>query len=238
MVDRSGQRVKKMFGQIAPRYDFLNHFLSGGIDYLWRMAVVRKVRPNQDSELKILDICTGTGDLAIAFWKRWKVPVVGGDFTPEMLEIGREKLKRSGITEEQVRLVEADASDMPFREGEFQIVSVAFGLRNIEDTERGLSEMVRVCASEGQVAVLEFSLPTFFLFRWVYLFYFRYILPKIGQFTAKNQWDAYNYLPQSVQEFPQGETLAEMMRRAGLSDVRYFPMTFGIATLYVGKKRA
>lgn len=236
MVDRSGQRVKKMFGQIAPRYDFLNHFLSGGIDYLWRMAVVRKVRPNRDSELKILDICTGTGDLAIAFWKRWKVPVVGGDFTPEMLEIGREKLKRSGITEEQVWLVEADASDMPFRDGEFQIVSVAFGLRNIEDTERGLSEMVRVCASGGQVAVLEFSLPTFFLFRWVYLFYFRYILPKIGQFTAKNQWDAYNYLPQSVQEFPQGETLAEMMRRAGLSEVRYFPMTFGIATLYVGKK--
>ncbi|MDO4630349.1 MAG: bifunctional demethylmenaquinone methyltransferase/2-methoxy-6-polyprenyl-1,4-benzoquinol methylase UbiE [Planctomycetia bacterium] len=236
MVDRSGQRVKKMFGQIAPRYDFLNHFLSGGVDYLWRSAVVRKVQPKLDSELKILDICTGTGDLAIAFWKRWKVPVVGGDFTPEMLEIGREKLKRSGITEEQVRLIEVDASDMPFRDGEFQVVSVAFGLRNIESTEHGLSEMTRVCASGGQVAVLEFSLPTFSLFRWVYLFYFRNILPKIGQFTARNQWDAYHYLPESVQEFPQGEELAEMMRQSGLSDVRYFPMTFGIATLYIGKK--
>ncbi len=225
-----------MFGQIAPRYDFLNHFLSGGVDYLWRRAVVRRARPNPDSHLKILDICTGTGDLAIAFWKRWRIPVVGGDFTPEMLEIAREKLKRLRITEERIQFVEADASSLPFRDGEFQIVSVAFGLRNIENTERGLSEMTRVCASGGQVAVLEFSLPTCFLFRWAYLLYFRRILPRIGQFVAKNQWEAYNYLPQSVQEFPQGEELAEMMRRAGLTDVQFFPMTFGIATLYVGRK--
>lgn len=234
MVDRSGPRVQKMFGQIAKHYDFLNHFLSGGIDILWRRAVVRRVKPNPDSSARILDVCTGTGDLALAFWKRWRVPVLASDFTPEMLEIGRKKLEKAGITPDQIELAEADASALPFPERSFQIVSVAFGLRNIESTEKGLSEMVRVCEPGGQVAVLEFSTPTFPPFRWVYHFYFRHILPRIGQMTAKNQFDAYHYLPESVGEFPCGQALADMMEDAGLTEVRFFPMTFGIATLYVG----
>ncbi|MBQ9455818.1 MAG: bifunctional demethylmenaquinone methyltransferase/2-methoxy-6-polyprenyl-1,4-benzoquinol methylase UbiE [Thermoguttaceae bacterium] len=236
MVDHSGTRVKKMFGQIAPRYDFLNHFLSGGVDRFWRWYVVRKVRPNRDLDGKILDICTGTGDLAIAFWKRYKIPVVGGDFTPEMLEFGRKKHEKMGISPEQIELVEADATAIPYPDDTFRIVSVAFGLRNVENWEKGLSEMTRVCVPGGQVAVLEFSLPTFPPFRWLYLFYFRHILPKIGQWTARNQFDAYNYLPESVAAFPQGKELAGMMESAGLSDVRFWPLTFGIATLYVGRK--
>lgn len=236
MVDHSGTRVKKMFGQIAPRYDFLNHFLSGGVDRFWRWYVVRKVRPNRDLDGKILDICTGTGDLAIAFWKRYKIPVVGGDFTPEMLEFGRKKLEKMGITPEQIELVEADATVIPYPADSFRIVSVAFGLRNVENWEKGLSEMTRVCSPGGQVAILEFSTPTFLPFRWLYLFYFRHILPKIGQWTAKNQFDAYNYLPESVAAFPQGKELAGMMEAAGLTQVRFWPLTFGIATLYVGTK--
>ncbi|MBQ2821129.1 MAG: bifunctional demethylmenaquinone methyltransferase/2-methoxy-6-polyprenyl-1,4-benzoquinol methylase UbiE [Thermoguttaceae bacterium] len=236
MVDRSGQRVQKMFGQIAKHYDFLNHFLSCGIDILWRRAVVRRMKPEFEADSKILDICTGTGDLAIALWKRWRIPVVGGDFTPEMLEIGRKKLQKKKISPEEVFLMEADASAMPFRDEEFQIVTVAFGLRNVHDTRKGLSEMVRVCREGGKVGILEFSIPTFPPFRWFYLFYFRHILPKIGQFTARNQFDAYHYLPESVGEFPYGQELARMMEEAGLSEVKFFPMTFGIATLYVGKK--
>ena len=236
MVDRSGNRVKKMFGQIASRYDFLNHFLSGGIDCLWRRAVVRRVRPDLNSSSKILDVCTGTGDLAIAYWKRWHVPVIGSDFTPEMLEIGRQKLQKIGVQESEIQLVEADSTQLPFADATFQIVSVAFGLRNVENTQKGLAEMARVCAPAGQVAILEFSLPTFPPFRWLYLFYFHHILPRIGQMTAHNQFDAYHYLPESVREFPQGKKLAGMMEAAGLCDVHFFPMTFGIATLYVGRK--
>ena len=234
MVDRSGPRVQKMFGQIAKHYDFLNHFLSGGIDILWRRAVVRRVKPALDPESRILDVCTGTGDLALAFWKRWQVPVLATDFTPEMLEIARNKLEKAGISADQIELAEADASALPFPDRSFQIVSVAFGLRNIEDTKKGLSEMVRVCESGGTVAILEFSTPTFPPFRWIYHFYFRHILPRIGQMTAKNQFDAYYYLPDSVGEFPCGKALAKMMEDAGLSEVRFFPMTFGIATLYTG----
>ena len=148
--------------------------------------------------------------------------------------VGRKKLEKAGISPDQIELAEADASALPFPERSFQIVSVAFGLRNIESTEKGLSEMVRVCEPGGQVAVLEFSTPTFPPFRWVYHFYFRHILPRIGQMTAKNQFDAYHYLPESVGEFPCGQALADMMEDAGLTEVRFFPMTFGIATLYVG----
>lgn len=236
MVDHSGQRVQKMFGQIAKRYDFLNHFLSGGIDVLWRRAVVCRMKPESDIDSKILDICTGTGDLAIAFWKRWRVPIIGADFTPEMLEIGRQKLEKKKISPDQIQLIEADACALPFHDEEFQLVTVAFGLRNVHDARQGLSEMVRVCRHGGKIGILEFSIPTFPLFRWLYLFYFSHILPKIGQFTAQNQFDAYHYLPESVREFPYGRELAGMMEDAGLSDVKFFPMTFGIATLYVGKK--
>jgi demethylmenaquinone methyltransferase/2-methoxy-6-polyprenyl-1,4-benzoquinol methylase len=226
-----------MFGEISPRYDFLNHVLSGGTDIYWRWRTVRAVPPEGDAPL--LDICTGTGDLALAYWKksRGRVPVVGADFTPEMLVLARRKLSRQrGGAGASMVFVGADAQRLPFADETFQIVSVAFGLRNVADSDQGLREMVRVCRRGGRVAVLEFSMPTNRLIRGGYRFYFRRILPRLGQLLSRNRQSAYSYLPASVEEFPQGAALAERMERAGLAGVRWTPLTFGVATLYVGRK--
>ena len=234
-VDKTGQRVQQMFGQIAPRYDLLNHLLSLNVDRYWRWRTVRLVPAKSDQP--ILDVCTGTGDLALAFCRRTegRIRVIGSDFCPEMLEIGEAKKRRAGLNG-QLEFLQADVQDLPFDENTFQIVSVAFGLRNVADTDRGLREMVRVCASGGHVAVLEFSLPHWQPMRAVYGWYFRSVLPRIGQLLARNQQDAYHYLPASVGEFPSGDALAERMRLAGLSEVRQVRFTLGIATLYVGCK--
>jgi len=240
-VDKSAQRIRRMFGEISQRYDFLNHFLSGGVDYYWRWRTIRFAPPRGTAP--ILDVCTGTGDLAIAYWKRGarQVPVYGTDFTHEMLTLATRKAGNrgtgpDGTASQEMAFIEADTQQLPFAEGLFQIVSVAFGLRNVADTLGGLREMTRVCQPGGRVVVLEFSLPSNRPFRAVYQWYFRNILPRIGQLLARNQHAAYNYLPQSVAEFPQGETLAAIMREAGLTDIRWKPMTFGIAMLYVGVK--
>jgi demethylmenaquinone methyltransferase / 2-methoxy-6-polyprenyl-1,4-benzoquinol methylase len=234
-VDKSGPRVQQMFGQIAGRYDLLNRLLSLGIDHRWRRRTTKRVPPNGDGP--ILDVCTGTADLALAYWRasRGRVAIVGADFCAPMLEIGRQKVRRAGA-EGQITLVEADAQQLPFDDDHFQIVCVAFGLRNIADTDRGLAEMVRVCRPGGRVAVLEFTLPSNRWLRPVYGWYFRHILPRVGNVIARNQLAAYDYLPSSVSQFPQNEELAERMRRAGLGPVDYYGMTFGVATLYVGVK--
>lgn len=233
-VDKSEQRVRKMFGEIAGRYDFLNHLLSGGTDYYWRWRTVRAVPPNGSAP--VLDICTGTGDLAFAYWKKGngKVRVVGADFTHEMLTLALTKRP----AESAIQFVEADAQKLPFADDQFQIVSVAFGLRNVTDTRRGLSEMLRVCAPGGKVVVLEFAMPGNPILRGIYGWYFRNVLPKIGQLLARNRQAAYNYLPASVSEFPHGETLADVMRECGLGPVEWRPLTFGVAALYVGTKPA
>lgn len=240
VVDKSGDRVREMFGEISGRYDFLNHLLSGGTDFYWRWRTVRACPPRSDAP--ILDVCTGTGDLAIAYWKkgRGKVPVFGTDFTPQMLVIAREKfakVRRSTAGESaEIVFQEADTQSLPFEDDRFQIVSVAFGLRNVSDTRRGLKEMIRVCQPGGRVAILEFSLPGNRLLRGLYLWYFRNVLPKIGQLLARNRQSAYNYLPASVSEFPNGQALADLLTECGLTEVIWTPLTFGIATLYVGRK--
>jgi demethylmenaquinone methyltransferase/2-methoxy-6-polyprenyl-1,4-benzoquinol methylase len=154
-----------------------------------------------------------------------------------MLALGREKAARIGVSK-RVTFVEADAQALPMPDNTFQIVCVAFGLRNVSDTDRGLAEMARVCAPGGRVAVLEFSTPTWQPFKGVYNWYFRHVLPRIGRLVSRESGDAYNYLPESVGQFPQGEALAARMRAAGLTDVRCYPLTFGVATLYVGEKAA
>lgn len=233
-----------MFGEISGRYDFLNHFLSGGTDYYWRWRTVRMVPPKGDAP--ILDVCTGTGDLAIAYWRRGRnLEVIGTDFTPQMLRIAETKRDRTkkkptdrnpSNSDALLTFIEADTQHLPFDDNRFQIVSVAFGLRNVSDTMAGLREMLRVCQPGGRVAVLEFSLPGNPVLRWLYLKYFKYVLPRIGQMLAQNRQSAYNYLPASVSEFPYGERLADMMREAGMINVTWTPFTFGIATLYVGHK--
>jgi len=238
-VDKSGERVRQMFGEISGRYDFLNHLLSGGTDVYWRWRTVRKCAPEGDAP--ILDVCTGTGDLALAYWKRGRgrIDVVGTDFTPEMLRIAGQKRDRhplAATASAPLTFVEADTQHLPFDDDRFQIVSVAFGLRNVADTLAGLREMTRVCRPGGRVAVLEFSLPGNPVLRWLYLKYFRYVLPRIGQLLARNRQEAYNYLPASVSEFPYGDRLAKLMEAAGLETVTWTPLTFGIATLYIGRK--
>jgi demethylmenaquinone methyltransferase / 2-methoxy-6-polyprenyl-1,4-benzoquinol methylase len=240
-VDKSERRIREMFGEISPRYDFLNHFLSGGTDYYWRWRTVRSVRPV--GELPVLDVCTGTGDLAVAYWRSGKgrLRVVGADFTHEMLTLARHKtasLDAASLNggSPSLEFVEADAQRLPFADNLFQIVSVAFGLRNVTDTLGGLREMARVCAPGGRVVVLEFSMPRNAVVGGVYRWYFRNILPRIGQLLSGNKQAAYRYLPESVSEFPCGERLAAMMKSCGLDRVTWKPLTFGIATLYVGTK--
>ena len=244
-VDKSDRRIREMFGEISPRYDFLNHFLSAGTDFYWRWRCVRAAPVQND--LPILDVCTGTGDLAVAYWRHaaGRVRVVGADFTHEMLRLANRKVESlttrsiergTAIRVAAIDFVEADAQRLPFADNQFQIVSVAFGLRNVADTEQGLREMARVCAPGGNVVVLEFSLPRNRLIGGAYGWYFRHVLPRIGQLLSRNRQSAYSYLPDSVSEFPSGERLAAMMNCCGLERVIWQPLTFGLATVYVGMK--
>jgi demethylmenaquinone methyltransferase/2-methoxy-6-polyprenyl-1,4-benzoquinol methylase len=236
-VDKTDQRVREMFGEIAPRYDLLNHLLSLNIDRFWRWRTVRLAPPQNGAP--ILDVCTGTGDLALAYQKRCDpaVPIVAADFCPEMLQIGERKKRRRAVgAAAGLLFVTADTQQLPFADDRFQLVTVAFGLRNVADTDRGLAEMTRVCARGGRVVILEFSMPRRQPLRGIYGWYFRYVLPRIGQWLASNRSGAYNYLPESVGEFPEGKALAERMRSVGLQDVRHTPLTLGIATLYIGTK--
>lgn len=234
MIDKSEARVRRMFGEIAGRYDLLNHLLSLNVDRYWRWRAVRQAPPGDGP---ILDLCTGTGDLALAYYRasRGQARIVAADFCHPMLVLGEQKRSRSGVNG-QLTFVEADAQRLPFPDDYFAIVCVAFGLRNVTDTDRGLGEMARVCRPGGRVVVLEFSMPQRQPLRAVYSWYFRRVLPRIGQALARNRQDAYRYLPESVGEFPSGEALAERMRAAGMSSVSHRPLTLGVATLYVGVK--
>jgi len=235
-VDKSGERVRRMFAEIAPRYDFLNHALSLNVDRYWRWRTLKalNLKPGQS----ILDVCTGTGDLALAAAKQLgqDSEVVGSDFCAEMLEIARRKQDKHRAQPTRVRFVEADTMQLPFESNAFHTVMVAFGLRNVADTLAGLREMHRVCRPGGQVAVLEFSKPSLPGLKQLYDFYFRSVLPRIGNAVATNSSDAYEYLPQSVREFPCGDALATLFQQVGLERVAWQSMTLGVVTLYTGHK--
>jgi demethylmenaquinone methyltransferase/2-methoxy-6-polyprenyl-1,4-benzoquinol methylase len=234
LLDRRETRIRRMFDGIAPRYDLLNHLLSLNVDRAWRRRVVRQV-PLGDGPL--LDLCTGTGDLAFEYDRACggRKRIIGADFSMEMLAHAVRKSRRRG-SHPRIQFVQADAQQLPFADDIFEVVTVAFGLRNVTDTDRGLREMVRVTRPGGRVAVLEFSRPRHWLFGRAYRAYFRYLLPLVGQLFSRSGEKAYVYLPASVMEFPDGEALAGRMRAAGLRDVTFTPFTVGIATLYVGTK--
>ncbi len=235
VIDKQGERVRRMFAAIAGKYDLMNHLLSCQVDRYWRWRAVRLVPPRDATA--ILDVCTGTGDLALAYARasRGQVPLVATDFCGPMLARAREK-SRLAQWASRIEWIEADTLKLPFPDNTFQIVSVAFGIRNVADTDQGLREMARVCKSGGRVAILEFSQPSWSPLWRLYGWYFRWLLPRIGQYLARNDEGAYDYLPASVAAFPTGEAFAGQMRAAGLTEVRCLPMTLGIVTLYLGHK--
>ena len=236
-VDKSGQRIRQMFAEIAPRYDLMNHLLSLNIDKAWRRFTVDKLRLVPG--IPVLDACTGTGDLAIAIARKYpsQFNVIGTDFCLPMLEIARKKGREGDNAKLPLEFIEADTLHLPFESDHFQAATVAYGLRNVADTLAGLRELVRVTRNGGEVGILEFSRPTLPGLKQLYQFYFRHVLPRVGQAMAKNDQSAYKYLPESVMEFPSGEDLAKLMREAGMVDIRLYPLTFGVSTLYLGTVR-
>lgn len=237
-VDKNGSRVREMFRQIAPRYDAMNHLLSLNIDKRWRQSTVKRLKISGTTP--ILDVCSGTGDLALAIARHAgpDVRVMGSDFCNAMLQIADQKKLKGSPAEQAVGFLEADSQALPFPDNHFQCVTVAFGLRNVADTDQGIREMTRVCTPGGQVVVLEFSQPQFPVLKQGYAFYFRHVLPRVGQLIASNEQSAYNYLPESVSQFPCGQALADRMTANGLVDVKFTPLTVGVATIYEGTKPA
>ena len=234
-VDKSRQRVRRMFSSIARRYDLLNHLLSLNIDRSWRRYTTRAVPPVPGEP--ILDCCTGTADLALEYDRagQGKSPIVGADFCREMLVHGRAKIEAVRASD-RVVLIEGDAERLPVPSDAFAVVCVAFGLRNVQDTVRGIDELIRVAQPGGTVAILEFSRPRGRILGRIYLAFFRHILPRIGQALAPNADSAYDYLPRSVLQFPDGQEMLDLLGSRGLIEINQHPLTAGIATLYVGRK--
>ena len=225
------ERVEQMFDAIAPRYDLLNRVLSLGIDQRWRTQAIRLLE--DDRPQRVLDVATGTADLAIKA-ERLLHPreVVGVDLSAEMLRFGREKLEQKSLTS-RITLQQADAEALPFPDGDFDAALVAFGVRNFEDLDAGLRDIARVLRPGGALVVLEFSQPRQTPVKQLYRFYSRHILPRIGGAISKND-GAYQYLPDSVAAFPDGPDFLARMEAAGYRDLLWKPLTFGIASLYKG----
>jgi demethylmenaquinone methyltransferase / 2-methoxy-6-polyprenyl-1,4-benzoquinol methylase len=226
-------QVSTMFDNVAPWYDFLNHFLSLGIDISWRrktIAALKDLKPR-----KILDVATGTGDLAIEAVRQLSPEkVIGIDISNEMLEVGRGKLAKKRLSP-TIELLSGDSEKIAYPDNTFDAVTVAFGVRNFENLDVGLMEMLRVLRPGGKVAILEFSMPTMFPFKQLYHFYFKNILPFIGRITSKDP-KAYSYLYESVQAFPDGKQFVTKLEKIGYQSASFKPFTLGICTLYIGEK--
>ncbi len=229
--DQKKKQIESMFDHIAGRYDFLNHFLSFGTDIYWRkkaVATLQKVQPKL-----ILDIATGTGDLAIAAMKLKPEKIFGIDLSEEMLEIGRKKIKKKQLFP-QIELLKGDSEQLIFEDNKFDAVTVSFGVRNFQHLEKGLGEMLRVLKPGGSVVILEFSQPN----GWIkpfYNFYSSKITPGIGKLVAHDK-EAYDYLHESVNVFPSGKDFCAILQKVGYKDVKHQPLTFGIATIYSAQK--
>ncbi len=227
--------IATMFDLIAPRYDALNHLLSFQIDRRWRKTASRWAA--EGTPATVLDVATGTADLAMLLARRLpNAHIVGVDCSEKMLALGKEKVRRKQL-EGNVDLQWGDVAGLPFQEGSFDAVTVAFGVRNFAQLEQGLSEIQRVTQPQGLVTILEFSLPERFPVKQLYRFYFHRILPTIGRWVSRDP-EAYRYLPNSVERFPQPEAFERLLAAQGLDPVRRRRLTFGIATLYQAKKRA
>jgi demethylmenaquinone methyltransferase / 2-methoxy-6-polyprenyl-1,4-benzoquinol methylase len=231
IMTRKRKAVGAMFDNIAPGYDFLNHFLSFGIDRIWRRKAVRIISETH-SHPDILDVATGTGDLAIAAVKLEPLHITGIDISEKMLAVGREKIVRKGLSE-KITLLRGESETILFPDNRFDVAMSSFGVRNFADPLAGLTEMGRVLRSGGLIVVLEFSRPSGFPFRQIYKLYFLNILPFIGRIFSKNKV-AYRYLPETVMKFPENEEFLELLINAGFTEVKQEKLTLGIASIYTG----
>lgn len=231
-------RIKNLFSVIARHYDLLNALLSLRRDSVWRRETVKA--SDIDPKSKVLDVCTGTGELALAYADKIGTEgfVIASDFCFEMLVIGNQKLQQpvGAVSNRTTNFLAADTLILPFLDNTFDVVSVGFGIRNVSDLEMGIREMTRVAAPGGRVVILEFTQPVNPLFRSLYYFYFTKILPFVGNCISRNKDDAYGYLPRSVMKFPNCDALKRVMEACGLTDVQFYRKTFGIVSIHVGKK--
>ena len=231
--DSKKKQVEEMFDKIAFRYDFLNRFLSAGIDIRWRKKVIKELRKLNPST--VLDVATGTGDVAILTYKMLGTKkIIGIDISDKMLEIGNKKIERLGL-KDHVELLKGDSETISFSDNSFDAVTVAFGVRNFENLEKGLLEMKRVLRSGGKLVILEFTKPTIPVIKSVYNFYLKLIAPKIGTIISKNK-NAYQYLNDSVQKFPEREMFIDILNKHGYKNTSFKTLSLGICSIYCGEK--
>ncbi len=231
-ADSKKSQVAQMFNSIAHRYDFLNHFLSAGVDHYWRRRAIDELvaaRPR-----RVLDVATGTADLAIAALRADPEHITGVDISEGMLAVGRQKLTERHLTD-RITLAQGDSEALQFADDSFDAVMAAYGVRNFEHLDRGLAEMFRVLRPGGKLVILEFSKPRVFPLKQLYRGYFQYVLPRFGKLISQDP-AAYTYLPESVQAFPDGEDFLAHLRDAGFQAPRWQPLTFGISSLYTATK--
>ena len=233
-AEKSGKKeqVAKMFNNISHRYDFLNHLLSLGIDKVWRKKAIRFLKPLNPQTL--LDVATGTGDFAIQALALHPQKIIGIDISEGMLAMGRRKIKNLALTH-KIELCSGDSENLQFENNKFDAVTVGFGVRNFENLEKGLSEILRVMRPGGMLVVLEFSRPRTFPMRQVYNFYFKNILPGLGRLISSDK-SAYTYLPESVEAFPDGKDFENILRKVGFKETACKPLTFGISSIYTALK--
>lgn len=234
IVEGKKPHIERMFNSIAPRYDVLNRMLSGGVDQQWRRVVMKEVLDSQPQRL--LDVATGTADLALMAARKGVPQVIGVDIADQMLEVGRRKVSKADL-DGRVELLNGDAEKLPFSDRQFDVATVAFGVRNFEDLAAGLRQIHRVLRPGGKLIVLEFSRPRVFPVKQLYAFYNRFILPAVGRLVSGDS-GAYTYLPESIAVFPEGDEFLNWMEEAGFTQRKARRLTFGIASVYVGHRAA
>ncbi|MGM9818775.1 MAG: bifunctional demethylmenaquinone methyltransferase/2-methoxy-6-polyprenyl-1,4-benzoquinol methylase UbiE [Paludibacteraceae bacterium] len=229
LITQKKKNIGALFDRISGTYDFLNHFLSLGIDRYWRKKAIAGMPPQKE----VLDVAIGTADLTLEMFRQHKAQkVVGIDLSEQMMAIGEKKLQQHGFS---ATFLPANAQDMPFSTNRFDAVTCAYGCRNFSNLQEGLSEMYRVLQSGGMLLILEFSYPTNPLIRWLYDLYFSCVLPCLGRCISRDK-DAYTYLNRSVKDFCYGETFVQQLREVGFTDIQYEPLTWGITTIYRATK--
>ena len=224
-------QVKQMFNKIASQYDFLNRFLTFGIDNIWRTIAVKKIKNNPKN---VLDIATGTADLAIITAKYTNAEIIGLDISDQMLKVGKEKITNKNL-DSRIKLINGDAENLSFNNETFDAITVGFGVRNFENLEKGLNEIYRVIKEGGYVAILEPSYPEKFPLKQLFNFYFETLTPIIGNLISKD-YKAYSYLSKSVKNFPSSNNFIDQLKKIGFSKCNHYSLTFGVVSLYIAIK--